>query len=247
MSTPILPGSIPQPTMMGAIQNGLHVLRGHIVPLLVLESLVTMISGMCGSLAMLIDGDGPYLTIALTALIASPFELGASFVYLRTVRSGSINFEHLLAVLGRYGSIVLASALIMAIGSGATAMMIVPGMLFYCTTRFVPFLLLEDELGGAQAIVESIKLSRSCFWQLMGICSLGLVGLFVVALLARYIGIASTIGIVPIFVWWDLSIASLYHAIVRPPSGWALEDLEERERIASNEGKEDDVEVEVTP
>jgi hypothetical protein len=243
LSTPILPGTIPEPTMMGAIQNGLRVLRGDIVPLLVLQFLVTMITGVCGSLAYLIDDGGPYLTAALTALIASPFELGTAFVYLRTVRSGSVNFEHLLAVPGRYGSIVFASVLIMAIGSGATAMMIVPGMLFYCTTRFVPFLLLEDELGGAQAIIESIKLSRSCFWQLLGICSLGLVGLFLVALLARYIGIASAIGIVPIFVWWHLSIASLYHAIVRPPSGWALEDLEEHERITSNEGKEDDVEV----
>jgi hypothetical protein len=234
--------------MMGAIQNGLRVLRGDIVPLLVLETLVTMVSGACVWLAMLIDSEATYLTIALTTLIASPFELGASFVYLRTVRSGSVNFEHLLAVPGRYGSIVLASAIIMTIGSGAsamimaigseaTAMMIVPGMLFYCTTRFVPFLLLEDELGGAQAIIESIKLSRSCFWQLLGICSLGLIGLFIVALLARYIGIASTLAIVPILVWWDLSITSLYHAMFRPPSGWALEDLEEHDRIANSQSK----------
>lgn len=226
-------GTIPPPTVLASLKNGLQVFSDDLVPLLVMGFAITVLGGICRSPIILIENVGVYVTAALTILIASPLELGMSFVCLRAVRSGRVNFEHFIAVMGRYGSMVLASLLMALILSGATALLIIPGAAFYCVTRFVPFLLLEDELGGGEAILESIKLSRSYFWQLVGICAVGFLGVVGVGLLARYVGVASTLGLVPVLVWWNLSIASLYHAIARPPEGWAIEDQEELEKLAA--------------
>lgn len=204
---------------------------------------VTVLGGACRSPVLLLDNGGVYLSAALTMLVASPIELGMSFICLRAVRSGRVNFEHFIAVLGRYGSMVLASLIMAMILSGATALLVIPGAAFFCATRFVPFLLLEDELGGAQAIIESMRLSRSYFWQLVGICAVGVLGLLIVGILANYVGVASTLGVVPILVWWNISLASLYHSIARPPEGWAVEDQEELDRLQEERDPEQ-VEIE---
>ena len=223
-------GTIPPPTVLASLKNGLQVFSDDLVPLLVMGFAITVLGGVCRSPVVFVETGGVYVSAALTLLIASPLELGMSFICLRAVRSGRVNFEHFIAVMSRYGSMVLASTLMAMILSGATALLVIPGAAFFCATRFVPFLLLEDELGGARAIIESMKLSRSYFWQLVGICAVGLLGILIVGLLANYVGMASTLGLVPVLVWWNLSIASLYHSIARPPAGWALEDQEELER-----------------
>lgn len=239
MSTKTPRGWIPPPTVAASLKNGLQVFSDDLVPLLVMGFAITALGGACRSPALLLEHGGMYLTAALTLLVASPFELGMSFVCLRAVRSGSANFEHLIAVFGRYGSMVLASLLMTMILSGATAILVLPGIVFFCLTRFVPFLLLEDELGGATAIIESIKLSWKYFWQIAGICAAGLLGVVVIGVLARYASIFSTLGLVPVLVWWNLSLASLYHSIARPPTGWALEDQEELERRRAEEEAEE--------
>jgi uncharacterized membrane protein len=148
------------------------------------------------------------------------------------VRSGRINVEHLLAVFGRYWPLVLANGILTLIFPGAFAMLLIPGLIFYCLTRFVPYLLLEDELGGAEAIRESIRLSRGCFWQLAGICAIGMA----VMLVAGF----TLLGLVPALIWWNLSLASLYHSLVRPPSGWAVEDAEDTEMLETERDAPDD-------
>lgn len=215
-------GYIPEPTIRASLVNGLRVFAHDAIPLLVIGLAVVLIGTACRSL-LLLNEYGQFYTLALYLTIAGPLELGMSFICLRAVRSGRVNIEHLIAVTGRYWPVVLANALLAMILPGAFALLLIPGIAFFCATRFVPFLLLEDELGGAQAIVESIRLSRSCFWQLVGICAVGM--------LATVIGGISLLGLVPALVWWNLSLASLYHASVRPPAGWAIEDEEDIEAL----------------
>lgn len=231
MSTKTQRGMIPPATVRASLANGFQVFSDDLVPLLVMGFAITVLGGLCRTPWLLVETGGQYVSVALTLLIASPLELGMSFVCLRAVRSGTVNFEHLIAVFGRYGSMVVASSIMFLILPGAFALLVLPGIAFFCATRFVPFLLLEDELSGAEAIIESIKLSGSCFWQLLGICTVGLI--------ATAIGGISILGLVPALLWWNLSLASLYHSIARPPEGWALEDQEELERRAA-EALEDD-------
>ena len=219
-------GYIPEPTVRASLVNGIQVFADDAVPLLVLGFVVIVVGGVCRSILLFVDY-GPYYTTALYLAIAGPLELGMSFVCLRAVRSGRVNIEHLIAISGRYWQLVLANGLMFMIFPGLFAILVVPGLAFYCATRFVPFLLLEDELTGASAIRESIRLSRSCFWQLLGVCAVGS--------LATVLGTVSILGLVPALIWWNLSLASLYHAKVRPPAGWALEDVEDIEMMQSQQ------------
>jgi hypothetical protein len=219
-------GYIPEPTVRASLANGLRVFADDAIPLLVIGFVVIAIGAACRSLVLL-AAHGELYAIASYLAIAGPLELGLSFICLRAVRSGRVNVEHLFAISGRYMSLILANALLAMILPGAFALLVIPGLVFFCATRFVPFLLLEDELGGARAIVESIRLSRSCFWQLLAICTLGS--------LLTVIGGMSLLGLVPAIIWWNLSLASLYHASVRPPEGWAIEDAEEIEALQAQQ------------
>lgn len=215
-------GTIPPPTVRAALANGFQVFSDDIIPLLVIGFFVVAVGTACGSLVLLPEFGFP-ISIASYLLIVGPLEFGLSFVCLRAVRSGQVKFEHLFAIFGSYWPIVTAITLLALVLPGATAFLVIPGVALYCATRFVPFLLLEDELGGANAIIESLRLSRGCFWKLVGICAVGTA--------AVVLGGFSILGLVPAIIWWNLSLASLYHSLVRPPKGWALEDEEELDML----------------
>jgi hypothetical protein len=219
-------GYVPESTVRASLVNGFQVFADDAIPLLVLGFVVVVVGAACGSILLFVEG-GLFYTPALYITITGPLELGMSFVCLRAVRSGRVNIEHLFAIFGRYWQLVLANGLMAMILPGLFAILVIPGLAFYCATRFVPFLLLEDELTGAKAVLESIRLSRSCFWQLLGVCAVGS--------LATVLGGIFILGLVPALIWWNLSLASLYHAKVRPPSGWALEDAEEIEMLQTQQ------------
>ncbi len=221
-------GSIPEPTIRAALGNGFQVFSDDIVPLFVLGFMGVVVGIGCRSL-FLIPDIGPAASVASYLLIGGPLELGMAFVCLRAVRSGQVRFEHLFAIFGRYWPVVIANLLLFLILPGAFALFVIPGFAFLALTRFVPFLLLEDELGGVAAIIESIRLSWEYFWQLCAICAIGT--------LAVVLGGFSVLGLIPAVIWWDLAIASFYHSVVRPPQGWAIEDEEELEKLRADEGE----------
>ncbi|MFT5441482.1 MAG: hypothetical protein ACI8W3_000523 [Myxococcota bacterium] len=230
-------GTIPEATVRGAIGNALQVFSDDIVPFLIVFFIMIMVGAGCGSLFVYLEY-GSYYSSASFLLIAGPLEMGVSFLCLRAVRSGRVSFDHLFSVFNRYPSVFLANALMTLIFSSASLVLLIPGIVFFCATRFVSFLLLEDELGGAAAIRDSIRLSRQCAWQLLGICSVGFAGVALLVLFATQLGAAAILGIVPGMVLWNLSIASLYHSLYRPPAGWALEDAEELELRQVEEARE---------
>ncbi|MDP6977521.1 MAG: hypothetical protein QF570_02830 [Myxococcota bacterium] len=237
MSEPKPKGHIPEPTIRASLTNGFQVLLDDAAPLVVMAFGVFVIGTVARSLYFL-PTQGEAVSALAYLLFAGPIELGMSFVCLRAVRSGRVNFDHMLSILPQYGALVFANALMLAILPGAAALLIVPGILFFCATRFVPFLILEDELGGAEAIIESIKLSRDCIWPLLGINAIGLA--------ATAIGGISILGLIPALLWWNLSLASLYHSVVRPPTAWQIEDEEELEagRLeAEREAAEEEAEI----
>ncbi|MBW2389710.1 MAG: hypothetical protein JRG89_14925 [Deltaproteobacteria bacterium] len=229
MRTPTPMGTIPKPTVRAALANGFQVFSDDAIPLLVIGFIVVAAGAACRSLILLSEFGAP-LSLASYVFVAGPLELGLAFVCLRAVRSGQAKLEHLLAIFGRYWPVVIANTLLALILPGAFAFLVVPGIALFCATRFVPFLLLEDELGGAAAIIESIRLSRDCFWQLVAICAVGMV--------AVLLGGFSILGLVPAIVWWNLSIASLYHSLVRPPQGWEIEDEEDLDMLRSSQEEE---------
>ena len=213
-------GYIPPATIRASLTNGFQVFADDVVPLAVVTFLVITIGTACRSL-IAFDPPLRYIGLASSVLIAGPLEFGMSFICLRAVRSGQVRFEHLIAVLNRYWQVVIATAILWMIIPGALSLLLIPGIYVFCVTRFVPFLLLEDELDGASAIIESYRLSRGHELQLFGICAVGVA--------STMLGAISILGLIPALVWWNLSLASLYHSVARSPEGWAIEDQESLE------------------
>lgn len=233
MSEPKPKGHVPEPTVRACLANGFQVLIDDAAPLLVV-GLVVIVLGTISRTAFLMAPNGEAISILSYLFFAGPIEFGMSFVCLRAVRSGRVSFEHLIAVGSHYWGLVFANALLAAILPGAFALLLVPGVVLFCMTRFVPFLILEDGVGGAEAIIESVRLSRQHFWTLLGIC---VVGIAVTTLLS-----ISLLGVIPAVLWWNLSLASLYHSVVKPPTGWQIEDDEDLaadRKVAESEYEED--------
>lgn len=152
--------------------------------------------------------------------IGFPSEVGFAFLCLRAVRSGGIKTEHLFAVVNNYREIVLAGIFSTLIIVGAAGFFLLPGIYVYLRTRFVPYLLLEDELDFATAISESFHLTSGITLQVFLICLVGVV-LYLIG------GLALLLGISPALALWHLALASLYHANVAAPEGWRIEDEED--------------------
>ena len=83
-------------------------------------------------------------------------------------------------------------------------LLVVPGVIVYLRTRFVPYLVVEDRLDPVSAIRESFDLTEGLSGTLLGITALGWLAVLVGC-------IPFMLGVVPALIWWDLSVASLYH------------------------------------
>lgn len=212
-------GSVPKRTALDCLINGFRVFMDDPAPLVVFGFCMAF-AGAIGPIFLF----GPYAAQAGGVLfyifIGFPAEVGFAFLCLRAVRSGGVKTEHLFAVLSHYWEIVLAGIFTTLIIVGAAGFFVLPGIYVYLRTRFVPYLLLEDELDFATAIRESFHLTSGLTVQVLMICIVG-VGLYLIG------GLALLLGIAPALALWHLALASLYHANVAPPEGWQIEDEED--------------------
>ena len=176
--------------------------------------------GAITPLFLFAGGSFPIGAVLFFVFIAFPLEAAFAFICLRAVRSGGVRLEHLFSLSNNYVEIVLAAIMLSLLIIGAAGFFLLPGVWVYLRTRFVPYLLIEDELDAASAIRESFKLTRGHTLVIAQICIVGWLSFILGSLLAL-------LGASPALVWWNLSLASLYHAVVEPPSGWQLEDEEE--------------------
>jgi hypothetical protein len=156
---------------------------------------------------------GTLVGVAMGVFLLVPLGWGVSFVGLRVARGGRANASDGLRVLDNYREVVAAQVLVwIAIGAGL-ACFVVPGIWLYARTRYVAYLVVEEELDAAAAITESVRLTRGHTAAILGI---SLAGVLATALGAALAGL----GIVPALLWWDLALASLYHATVQPTDAW---------------------------
>ncbi len=225
-------GSVPKRSALDCMVNGFRVFMDDPTPLVVFGFFMAFI-GAIGPIFLF----GPYVAQAGGVLfyifIGFPAEVGFAFLCLRAVRSGGIKTENLFAVITHYGEIVLAGIFTTLLIVGATSFFFLPGVYVYLRTRFVPYLLLEDELDFATAIRESFHLTSGITGQVFVICMMG-GALYLIG------GLALLLGISPALALWHLALASLYHANVAPPEAWKIEDEED---IAWYTGSDDDLEA----
>jgi uncharacterized membrane protein len=167
-----------------------------------------------GSAALLVSGPGGALgAAAFVAFVVAPLQDGFAYVCLRSVRGVAAPAHVGLRVLDNYRESVAASVLVALLTLLGLALFLIPGVVFYCRTRFVPYLVVEEGLDAVDAIRESVRLTRG-----HGLTILGLTAGGVGACLAGLLCLG--VGLVPALALWELGRASLYHAVVLPSETW---------------------------
>lgn len=188
-----------------AYRQGGRVFLDRLPPLLVL--------GLAAAAAQFVSfGTGArwILGFAFAVLVAIPLKWGFSYACLRAVRGETPEPRDLLRAFDHYVNAASAAALVYVMVIAGCVLLIVPGIYVYCRTRFVPYLVTQEDLDPIEAIRRSWRMTEDHLGSILGISAFGLLLSGVGLLLAG-------IGIVPAFIWWDLALASYYHSAVESP------------------------------
>lgn len=220
-------GWVPPTTARDCLVNGLRVFVDDGASLIVI-GFVMVIVGAVTPVFLLASGPLVVWGLLFYIFVGFPLEVGFAFICLRAVRGGEVKLEHFFEVTTRYKEIVLCGIFSSALIVGGFGFFALPGIYFYCKTRFVPYLILEDGLDARSAMQESFRLTKGHIGTLLLISLVGTIAWLLGGLLLL-------LGIAPALVWWQLSLASLYHGAVTPPSAWMMEDREAREEAAAQQ------------
>lgn len=187
----------------GAYREGGRVFLDRLPPLLVF--------GLAAAATQFVNfgwtGARWILGFAFAVLVAIPLKWGFSYVCLRAVRGENSEPRDLLRGFDHYVNVAAAGAMVYAMVVAGLVLLVVPGIYLYCRTRFVPYLVTQENLDPVEAIRRSWHMTEDHLGAILGISAFGLLLSGVGTLLAG-------IGVVPAFIWWDLALASYYHARV---------------------------------
>ena len=199
------PSDILAPSAGDSIRHAGHTLLEHVV-VFVLVGLAVFAAGVVTHLLADSDGAAALVGIAAVLLISRPLDWGFRFMCLRAARGEAPHAEDVLRPFDHYREVVLANVLVLGMVLVGLCLLIVPGVIVYLRTRFVQYLVVEDGLDAVAAIRESFELTEAVSMTLLRITGAGWLGVIIGS-------IPLGLGILPAVIWWDLSIATLYHTV----------------------------------
>jgi uncharacterized membrane protein len=147
----------------------------------------------------------PFLPL-LAILVTVPLSTGIAYCYLQAAECGSVKFETMFSGFKQYWNSIGAMLLYSLIITGGLILLIVPGIIFSCKLAFVPYLVVDRNLGPTDAISKSWKMTDGHAMEV-----------FLIGLLAIPIYLAGLLclilGVVVAAQWVSISLASLYYAV----------------------------------
>ena len=195
--------------------HGWETFRQQFGPLLVIGFGVHAAS-LC-VISMFSGGELALGGLLLAVIFTRPLRWGYAYLCLHAVRGEEAEPADAMASFSRYRDVVITNALILFMVIIGTSMLVLPGVFIYLRTRFVPYLILDEGLGPLSAIRESFELTEGLSLKLLAI---GAGGCAAVVLGAIPFGL----GICPALILWDLTLASLYQAVLEREAALELED-----------------------
>jgi hypothetical protein len=142
--------------------------------------------------------------------VGMPLSYGQSYCYLRAARDGNVKFEELFSGFNKYWNTIGAGILSGLIVFGGTILLIVPGIIFACKLAFVPYLVMDRNLGPVEAIQTSWKMTNG---HAMEVFLIGLLGIPVIIAGLICLGV----GVIISCMWISITVASLYYAVSGQP------------------------------
>ncbi|MDA3879595.1 MAG: hypothetical protein PF436_04340 [Prolixibacteraceae bacterium] len=146
--------------------------------------------------------------LAFAILIRPVFLYGADLMFLQGVRDTKPDFRSLIIGFQKnYINIVVASLLVTIIVIVGFILLIIPGIIAACRLFMVPYLVMDKQMGGIEAIETSWQMTRGYGFTIFG---LGVTSFFI------FIGglLLLIVGVFPALILINASFATLYQAIV---------------------------------
>ena len=148
------------------------------------------------------------VSLALLLLVVIPLQWGYALLCLRAVRQEEVVACDMLRPFDRYTNTLIAIASVHALVLLGLVLLVVPGIYFYCRTRFVPYLVLQENLEATEALSTSWEMTEGhVSGQILGITLVGWVLTLLGFLLAG-------LGVTPALIWWELALASYYQSVL---------------------------------
>ena len=155
------------------------------------------------------------LVAAYWLLLMPVINFGADLMYLRGMRNEKINIREMFdGFRNNYLNIVLANLLTFAIIGLGFVFLIVPGIILACRLAFVPYLVMDKNMGPVEAVEKSWEMTRGYGWKIFGMGMLA-IPVFILGLLCLVVGVIFAL------IWISAAFAAMYHAI----------DLEEQKQL----------------
>lgn len=158
--------------------------------------------------------------IAFGLLVTGPIAFGISYAFLKAARGEEVKLEDMFAAFRKnYWHTVLAYFLMALIIGVGFILLIIPGIYLACKLAFIPYLVVDKKMDGAEAIGASWKMTKGFGWEV-----------FLVGLLAIPIFIAGflclVVGVIISIMWVNIALASLYYAVSlrNPPAPGQLQE-----------------------
>ncbi len=200
----------PAPRVGACYEHALQSFAAHLAPLLGIGLVVAGVVALASHLTHTHSGLA-LVGLGLGAFVATPLKWGFYTLCLDAARGGRVDAANLIRVQDNYREIVIAGVICTLLVVAGLILLVLPGIFVYTRLQFVPYLVVEEKLDAVDAIRESFRLTRGLEGTILGI--------IVAGLLASGLGLAMLgLGLVPALIWWDLAMASLYHAEVLPSS-----------------------------
>lgn len=159
-----------------------------------------------------------YLQIIVAAywlLLMPIINFGADLMYLRGIRNEKINISEMFDGFKKnYLNIILANLLMFAIIGLGFVFLIVPGIILACRLAFVPYLVMDKNMGPVEAVEKSWAMTRGYGWKIFGMAVLS-IPIFISGL------ICFLVGVIFALIWISAAFAAMYHAV----------DLEEQKQL----------------
>ncbi len=210
----IMEAITPEPTVGASYKYGWQQMKKYFLPLL-LVMLVVILAEIPSSLAELDVSDDfdvePFtiyhgIGVLYWFLILPVIQYGAHYVNLRAARNEEVEIKQMFMGFNKYLKVVLANLLMFFVVGLGLVILILPGIYVLCRLAFVPYLVMDQDLGPAAALEASWKMTKGYTFTVLGMGLLAFL-ILIVGLILVFVGVIFAA------MWIFVSFAGLYHAI----------------------------------
>ena len=204
----------PDPSVGGSYKYGWQQMKKYFLPLL-LVMLVVIVAEIPTGMAEVEVSDG-FETEPLTVyhligflywlLVLPVIQYGAHYINLRAARNEQFEVKEMFTGFNKYLNVVLANLLMMALVGIGLVVFIIPGIIVLCRLAFVPYLVMDQNLGPVEAVETSWKMTKGYGWTVFGMVLLA-IPIIIVGLVLVFVGVIFAA------MWIFCSFAGLYHAV----------------------------------